>query len=123
MNMTVRSTISSKKLFTFTLLTLFISFPLKEAFAQWGRDYGGYSMMGPDMREGWGMGWFVIIFMLIFWVLVIVGLVSLIKWLIQTTSREKSEAGDGRVLDILKERYTRGEIDKRKYKEMRKDLS
>ena len=123
MNMTVRSTISSKKLFTFTLLTLFISFPLKEAFAQWGRDYGGYSMMGPGMMEGWGMGWFVIIVMLIFWVLVIVGLVSLIKWLIQTTSREKSEAGGGRVLDILKERYTRGEIDKRKYKEMRKDLS
>lgn len=123
MNMTVKSTISSKKLFTFTLLTLFISFPLKEAFAQWGRDYGGYSMMGPGMMGGWGMGWFVIIFMLIFWVLVIVGLVSLIKWLIQTTSREKSEAGGDRVLDILKERYTRGEIDKRKYKEMRKDLS
>jgi len=123
MNMTVRSTISSKKLFTFALLTLFISFPLKEAFAQWGRDYGGYSMMGPGMMEGWGMGWFVIIFMLIFWVLVIVGLVSLIKWLIQTTSREKSEAGGGRVLDILKERYSRGEIDKREYKEMRKDLS
>ncbi len=123
MNMTVRNTISSKKLFTFTLLTLFISFPLKEAFAQWGRDYGGYSMMGPGMMEGWGMGWFVIIVMLIFWVLVIVGLVSLIKWLIQTTSREKSEAGGGRVLDILKERYTRGEIGKRKYKEMRKDLS
>lgn len=123
MNMTVRSTISSKKLFTFTILTFFISFPLKEAFAQWGRDYGGYSMMGPGMMGGWGMGWFVIIFMLIFWVLVIVGLVSLIKWLIQTTSREKSEAGGGRVLDILKERYTRGEIDKRKYKEMRKDLS
>ena len=69
------------------------------------------------------MGWFGIIFMLIFWVMVIVGLVSLIKWLIQTTSREQSEAGGGRVLDILKERYTRGEIDKREYKEMRKDLS
>ncbi len=123
MNMTVRSTISSKKLFIFTLLTLFTSFPLKEAFAQCGRDYGGYSMMGPGMMGGWGMGWFVIIFMLIFWVLVIVGLVSLIKWLIQTTSRENSEAGGGRVLDTLKERYTRGEIDKRKYKEMRKDLS
>jgi len=123
MNMTVRSTMSSKYLFIFTLLTIFTSIPLKEAFAQWGRDYGGYSMMGPGMMGGWGMGWFGIIFMLIFWVMVIVGLVSLIKWLIQTTSREQSEAGGGRVLDILKERYTRGEIDKREYKEMRKDLS
>ncbi len=69
------------------------------------------------------MGWFGIIFMLIFWVMVFVGLVSLIKWLIQTASRDKSEASGGRVLDILKERYARGEIDKRKYKEMRKDLS
>ena len=123
MKMTVRRTISSIKLFIFTLLTLFISFPLKEAFAQWGRDYGGYSMMGPGMMGGWGMGWFGIIFMLIFWVMVIVGLVSLIKWLIQTASRDKSEANGGRVLDILKERYARGEIDKRKFKEMRKDLS
>jgi len=123
MNMTARYIMLSKKLFIFTLLTLFISFPLKEAFAQWGRDYGGYSMMGPGMMGVWGMGWFGIIFMLIFWVLVIVGLVFFIKWLIQTTSREKSEAGGGRVLDILKERYARGEIDKRKYKEMRKDLS
>ena len=104
MKMTVRRTISSKKLLIFTLLTLFISFPLKEAFAQWGRDYGGYSMMGPGMMGGWGMGWFGIIFMLIFWVMVIVGLVSLIKWLIQTTGREKSEASGDRVLDILKER-------------------
>ena len=79
-------------------------------------------MMGPGMMGGWGMGWFGIIFMLIFWVMVIVGLVSLIKWLIQTASRDKSEASGGRVLDILKERYARGEIDKRKYKEMRKDL-
>lgn len=123
MKMTVRRTISSKKLFIFTLLTLFISFPLQEAFAQWGRDYGGYSMMGPGMMGGWGMGWFGIIFMLIFWVMVIVGLVSLIKWLIQTTSREKSETSGSQVLDILKERYARGEIDKRKFKEMRKDLS
>ncbi|MBW2249622.1 MAG: SHOCT domain-containing protein [Deltaproteobacteria bacterium] len=79
-------------------------------------------MMGPGMMGGWGMGWFGIIFMLIFWFMVIVGLVSLIKWLIQTTSREKSETNGGRVLDILKERYARGEIDKKKFKEMKKDL-
>jgi len=61
MNMTVKSTMSSKKIFIFTLLTLFISFPLKEAFAQWGRDYGGYSMMGPGMMGGWAVdAWAVV---------------------------------------------------------------
>jgi len=55
--MTVKSMISSKKLFVSTLLTLFMSFPLKEAFAQGGRNYGGYSMMGPGMMGVWGMGW------------------------------------------------------------------
>ena len=37
----------------------------------------------------WGMGWFGMIFMIVFRVIVIVGLVFLIRWLIQTTKGEK----------------------------------
>jgi putative membrane protein len=75
-------------------------------------NYGGWGM-GPGMMGGWGMGWFGMIFMLAFWVLAIVGLVFLIKWLIQTTSSGKTDERTGpKAIDILKELYARGEISK-----------
>ena len=94
-----------------------------EAFAQQG-GYGGYHM-GSGMIGGWGMGWFGGIFMIIFWVLIIVGVVFLIKWLVQSP-REHSSSGrtdtSSRALDILKERYARGEINKQEFEEKKKDL-
>ena len=92
------------------------------AFAQWGGGQGGWGM-GPGMMGGWGMGWFGTIFMIVFWVLVIVGLVFLIKWLIQSTKSDKDIARVGsRALDILKERYARGEIGKEEFQRMKADL-
>jgi putative membrane protein len=76
------------------------------------------------MMGGWGMGWFGGIFMLLFWILVIAGLIYLIKWLIQTTKGNSgtNQGGSSGALDILKERYARGEIDKREFEEKKKDL-
>lgn len=108
---------------TVTIFLLFaMLLPWNQALAQ-PRDYGGWGM-GPGMMGNWGMGWFGMIFMLIFWVLVIVGLVFLIKWLIQTTSSEKAAPSTGsRALEILKERYARGEIDKAEFESKKKDIS
>ena len=108
-------TLSAMALFT-------IFFSSTEALAGWGDNQGWH--MGPGMMGGWGMGWFGGIFMMIFWVLVLVGLVFLIKWLIQTTNRVKSDAGNSnRALEILKERYARGEIDTAEFETMKLELS
>ena len=104
---------------TLAITTLFISDP---ALAQYGNNQGW--QMGPGMMGGWGMGWFGGIFMIIFWILILVGLVFLIKWLIQSTSRgQTGKAGGNRALEILKERYARGEIDKSEFETKKTDLS
>jgi putative membrane protein len=107
--------------FRSSMLLFVMLFPWDLALAQ-QRGYDGWGM-GPGMMGNWGMGWFGMIFMMVFWVLVIVGLVFLIKWLIQTTSSGKaSEQTGSRAIEILKERFARGEIDKAEFESKKKDL-
>ena len=75
------------------------------------------------MMGGWGMGWFGMIFMLAFSVLVLAGLVFLIKWLIQAAKSEKDvPSGSYKAIDTLKERYARGEINKEEFEKIKRDL-
>ena len=60
-------------------------------------------------------------FMWIFWILVIVGLVFLIKWIVQSNRLGESRISDSS-LEILKKRYARGEIDKQEFEHKKKDL-
>ena len=80
-----------------------------------GTKGGGNPMMG-----GWGgfgvMGW---LSMFLFWILLILGVVALIRYL--GGSRKRSDESRS-PLDILKERYARGEIDKKEFEEKKKDL-
>jgi len=69
------------------------------------------------------MGWFGMLFMLAFWVLAIAGLVFLIKWAIQATKGDRgTEKSGSSALDILKERYARGEINRDEFDAMKHDL-
>ena len=66
---------------------------------------------------GWGMG-FGWLFMVLFWAFVIVGIVALTKWFSdQSGSRGKT------ALELLRERYARGEIQKEEYEQKKRDLS
>ena len=90
--------------------------------AQSGRFEGWH--MGRAMMGGWGLGWFGGIFMTIFWILILMAVVVFIKWLIQATGRGQTDVtGGSRALEILQERYARGEIDKAKFEAMKMDLS
>jgi len=112
---------SSRSGFVSFLLFSFVLYPWDKAVAQ-GGGYSGWHM-GPGMMDGWGMGWFGMIMMMAFWILVIVGLIFLIRWLIQATRGGKEGLhGTSRALDILKERYARGEIDREEFETKKRDL-
>jgi putative membrane protein len=71
---------------------------------------GGYGMTG-----GFGFGW---IFMILWAMLIIVGIVVLVKWISAPSAAEGSRA-----LNILKERYARGEIDEQEFQKKKHDLT
>lgn len=77
-------------------------------------------MMGnwDGWSGSWGMG-FGWIFMLVFWALIILGIVALAKWLFSTGS---GRSAGTRPLDVLKERYARGELTREQYEQMRRDI-
>ena len=106
-----------------TLITpiAIVLFVVSLAYAQWG-GRGNWENC-PFSLGGHGMGWFGGIFMLVFWVLIIVGIVFLIRWLIHSTKGQAGSAqGGSRAIEILQERYARGEIDKEEFEEKKKDL-
>jgi putative membrane protein len=115
----VKTLLAKIPLIALTFMALITADPV---LAQSGR-YENWHM-GRGMMGGWGMGWFGGIFMIIFWILILVALVYFIRWLIQSTGRGHSNAAGGnRALEILQERYARGEIDKTKFETMKRDLS
>lgn len=113
-----------KRLSQLTVLGMFAAlFPLAgDALAQWrGRGYEwGH---GPGGMGGYGGGWLGSIIMIAFWVAVIVGIVLLIRWLVQSTGAGSHGArSEESALEILKKRYARGEIDKKEFDQKKKDL-
>ncbi len=86
---------------------------------------GNHSTWGnhPGMFMGWGMGIFGMLFMFIFWGLVILGVVFLVKWIFGS-SRKKDQglSASSNAMEILKERYARGEIDKEEFEARKRDL-
>ncbi|WP_029133566.1 SHOCT domain-containing protein [Sedimenticola selenatireducens] len=74
---------------------------------------------------GWGMG-FGFVFMILFWVLVVAGIVALVRWLLPARDAAGPRVGElpreKTPLEIVQERYARGEIDREEYEQKRRDL-
>lgn len=71
------------------------------------------------MNNGYGsmMGgmWFISI---LFWALIIAGVVFITKWFLERNEENKESA-----LDILNKRYAKGEINRETFERMKKDIA
>ena len=97
-------------------------------YAGWmnnGNGYSGGNMMGSGygymMGQGY-MGWFMMIF---FWGLLLAGLIFFVRWIMHLPkSEKKTEKRTGNTsLNILKERFARGEIDIDEFREKKQLIS
>ena len=77
-------------------------------------------MMGNGMMGG-GMGIWMLLSM-VFWVLVIAGIILLVVWAVQKAMGGGAGRTGDSALEILKKRYARGEISKEEYEEKKRDL-
>lgn len=75
-------------------------------------------MMDGFTGHGWGfgMGWG--------WIIGLIIIVAIIWFFIKSANQSNTpvQSGSKSALDILKERYARGEIDKDEFEERKKDL-
>jgi len=80
----------------------------------WESQWGMHPMMFM-----WGAGGLVMmLMMLVFWGLIIAGLVLGVRWL----AGQGRAAGRDEALEILRQRYARGEIDKQEFDTRKRDL-
>ncbi len=101
------------------IVALLIVLPLVFGLISGGQ-YGGWGMMGPGMMGGFGWGWFMPIFMILFWGLIIWAVVALVRGL--SGSRGSDSPAADSALEVLKRRYARGDISKEEYEEKKHDL-
>jgi putative membrane protein len=87
----------------------------------WGNAYYGYPMM-----ESWGYGfsWMHIIFT-VFWALLLAFIIISVLDFLRKGRKMPWHGvhGGNAALDILKERYAKGEIDRAEFEEKKKDLN
>jgi putative membrane protein len=65
----------------------------------------------------WGIG--MMFMMLLFWILVIAALVLGVRWLMSDQKERRSDSA----MEILRQRFARGEINKEEFDAKKKDLS
>lgn len=84
--------------------------------------WSGYDGYGWGWGWGWSMG-FGMLSMVLFWVLVILGIVILVRWIAAGSFGGAGTPREKTALDILKERYARGEIDREEFEQKKRDLT
>lgn len=83
--------------------------------------YGPSHMWGGEW--GWGHAIFGSLMMVLFWGGIILVIVLLVRWLGGGLGSQQMPPSGKTALDILKERFARGEIDKDEFEERKRLLS
>ena len=79
-----------------------------------------------DWHDGWGWGGMMFggFMMIAFWGVIIVLIVLAVRWLGSSSAQGRADSTSGKAaLDILAERFARGEIDKAEFEERKRSLS
>ena len=97
-------------LFVISMIWFVPGLALAQERYEWG--WGMHPMWGM-----WGIG--MMIMMLLFWGLIVVGIVLMIRWLLSQGKETRSDSA----LEILRQRYARGEINKEEFDVKKKDLT
>ena len=103
------------------IIGILIVVPLIGAFFP-GWQTGGWGMMGPGMMGAYGFSWFMPIGMIIFWGLVIWGVVTLVRYIISSGGNSTTPPSAS-AIEILKTRYARGELSKEEFEDKKRDLT
>jgi putative membrane protein len=78
-------------------------------------------------HDGWGMGPYGWITMLLFWALLMLGIVYLWRALGLGSRQDQEDTTKGsrgdKALEILRERYARGDISKEEFEQRKRDLA
>lgn len=72
---------------------------------------------------GWDGGWFGWVGMVIWWLLVVMFVLAAIRWFSNRAGSGTGAAHGKSAMDILKERYAKGEIEKKEFEEKKKALA
>jgi len=79
-------------------------------------------MWGWPMMGFGGFGVFGMIFSFVIFIAIAIGVIFLIIWLVKRTGYSASNDTSSRSIEVLKERYAKGELTKEQYENMKKDL-
>jgi len=82
------------------------------------------SRIGPGMYGcPYTMSWFGHITMMVLWIGLLMGIIFLIRWLfVSRQSRREGTRSDDSGLNLLNERYAKGEINKEEFEKIKRDL-
>ncbi len=111
------------------VVAVLVVLPLVSGLFSGGQGYYGGGMMGGMMGGFGGWGWGMGIGIVLFWGLVIWGIVALVGGLgrrdgsMGCCGHDEHSGHSDSALDVLKRRYAQGEIDKEEYEQKKRDLA